>query len=371
MANEENENKGSGEHVLNRVAVKVPPFYAAKPKLWFATLESQFVLANITSDATKYHHAVSQLEPQYAEIVENIVEGPAATNKYETLKNELIKRLSASRERQVQQLLHHEELGDSKPSQFLRRLKSLAGSGVPDDLLRTLWASRLPSSVQPIIASQAKMTLDEVAELADQVLDVVSPTSQVAGISGTSSGGSTEIAALTRQVQTLTEKVDPKQIHDFKPYVGHLKDIPKRFEVKGENARTEFRKYINDINEIAKKSNLTVKYKVKVEVFKQEKKHLIKKELNKNKSKKYNVPLKKKNMKLSNFEMILRKHVESMAPKTLAEEDQNIVTTEKQLPISITKSTFIGKYKPVISHVRTNYSKIIRPVRNKIITLTM
>ncbi|XP_068631415.1 uncharacterized protein [Battus philenor] len=208
MANEENENKGSDEHVLNRVAVKVPPFYAAKPKLWFATLESQFVLANITSDATKYHHAVSQLEPQYAEIVEDIVEGPASTNKYETLKNELIKRLSASRERQVQQLLHHEELGDSKPSQFLRRLKSLAGSGVPDDLLRTLWASRLPSSVQPIIASQAKMTLDEVAELADQVLDAVSPTSQVAGISGTSSGGSSEIAALTRQVQVLTEKVD-------------------------------------------------------------------------------------------------------------------------------------------------------------------
>lgn len=205
----DDESKGSGEMSdVNRITVKVPPFYPSKPNLWFSCLESQFVLAGVTTDSTKYHHALSHLEPQYMEIVEDIVAGPAAPDKYETLKTELIKRLSASREKQVQQLLHHEELGDSKPSQFLRRLRSLAGSGVPDDLLRTLWASRLPSSVQPIIASQAKMKLDEVAELADQVLDAVSPTSQVAGVSAGTSGGSNEIAALTRQVEALTAKLD-------------------------------------------------------------------------------------------------------------------------------------------------------------------
>lgn len=193
---------------LSRVGVKVPPFYQAKPKLWFASLESQFALSGITTDATKYHFAIANLEPQYVEIVEDIVEGPASPTKYETLKTELVKRLSASRQKQVQQLLHHEELGDRKPSQFLRRLRGLAGSEVPDDLLRTLWASRLPSTVQPIIASQANMKLDEVAELADQILDAVSPNLQVAGVKADHNSASSEIAALTRQVEALAEKLD-------------------------------------------------------------------------------------------------------------------------------------------------------------------
>lgn len=216
-----NANTGSGEPLhLNRVGVRVPPFYPSKPKLWFASLESQFALAGVTLDATKYHYAVSHLEPQYVEIVEDIVEGPAAANKYEVLKSELVKRLSASREKQVQQLLHHEELGDRKPSQFLRRLRGLAGSEVPDDLLRSLWASRLPSSVQPIIASQAKMKLDEVAELADQVLDAVSPNVQVAAVSASTSSGSSEIAALTRQVEALAEKLE--RMSRSKSRTGHF-----------------------------------------------------------------------------------------------------------------------------------------------------
>ncbi|XP_060810362.1 uncharacterized protein LOC106143003 [Amyelois transitella] len=209
MSHTKSENKGAGEPLsLDRVGVRVPPFYPSKPKLWFASLESQFVLAGVTSEATKYHYAVSHLEPQYVEIVEDIIEAPATADKYETLKSELVKRLSASREKQVQQLLHHEELGDRKPSQFLRRLRGLAGSEVPDDLLRTLWASRLPNSVQTIIASQARMKLDEVAELADQVLDAVSPNLQAAGVSTKHDSGSSEIAALTRQVEALADKVD-------------------------------------------------------------------------------------------------------------------------------------------------------------------
>lgn len=168
---------------LNRVGVRVPPFYPQKPALWFMQLESQFALANITSDATKYHHAFGQLDPQYAAEVEDVISSSSfanASNKYQLLKTELIKRLSASREKKVRQLLTSEELGDQKPSQFLRRLKSLAGPDIPDDFLRSIWSSRLPKGTQTIIASQAKLPLDEVAELADQIHDVVTPSPQVA-----------------------------------------------------------------------------------------------------------------------------------------------------------------------------------------------
>ncbi|CAG4973426.1 unnamed protein product [Parnassius apollo] len=155
--------------------------------------------------------------------------------------------------------------------------------------------------------------------------------------------------------------------------MGHLSEIPKRFEIKGGNAaEAEFKKYLNDISDLAKKANVTVKYKVKVEVSKPQKKRFPRKEwTSKAKSKKYNVPLKKKNIKLSNLEIMLRKHLETIASKVSNDEDHVQATTEKNRQVFTTKQNWYGKYKPLISHVRTNYTKIIKPVRKKVITLTV
>lgn len=197
---------------LYRVGVRVPPFYPQRPALWFAQLESQFVLSNVTTDSTKYHYALSQLDPTYAAEVEDIISDTVSQNKYERLKTELIKRLSASRDRKVKQLLTHEELGDRKPSQFLRHLKQLAGPDIPEDFMRTIWTSRLPSSTQSIIASQAKTPLDELAELADKIHDVVAPSPQVAATAAvpvmTDGNVTSQIAALTQQVRALTTRID-------------------------------------------------------------------------------------------------------------------------------------------------------------------
>ena len=35
---------------VNRVTMKLPPFYRTNPFLWFRQMESQFVLAGITND---------------------------------------------------------------------------------------------------------------------------------------------------------------------------------------------------------------------------------------------------------------------------------------------------------------------------------
>lgn len=107
--------------------------------------EAQFVLSKITTDKAKFYYVSGQLDHQYAVEVKDIVTTPPATGKYEKLKTELIKRLSASQENKVKQLLIHEELGDRKPSQFLRHLLHLAGPAVPKDCIRTLWSSRLPT----------------------------------------------------------------------------------------------------------------------------------------------------------------------------------------------------------------------------------
>lgn len=215
MPDTEKENVVYAE--VSRIGVRVPPFYPDKPALWFAQLESQFVLSNITVDSTKYHYAIGQLDPVYASEVEDIITAPATPDKYERLKAGLIKRLSASREKKVKQLLTDEELGDRKPSQFLRHLKHLAGPGVPEEFLRTIWTSRLPRSTQSIIASQSKTALEEVAELADKIHDVVPPTPQVATAATSAEIGAggmqREVAELTRQVQELTRQVNRMSRH--------------------------------------------------------------------------------------------------------------------------------------------------------------
>ncbi|CAH4034451.1 unnamed protein product [Pieris brassicae] len=158
--------------VINSVSVKMPPFWPDEPVLWFAQMESQFTLANITADTTKYNYVVSNLDYKYVSEIKDIIKNPPTTDKYISLKTELISRLSSSQER-VRQLLTHEDIGDRKPSQFLRHLQNLAGPEIPDDFIRSIWSSRLPTNIQVIIASQPKSSLDSLASLADAVTDVM------------------------------------------------------------------------------------------------------------------------------------------------------------------------------------------------------
>lgn len=130
-----------------RVGVRLPPFWADEPAVWFAQIECSFALSGVKDDDTKYHYVSAQLEHRYAAEVKDILVNPPAKGKYEKLKSELIKRLSASREKELTQLLMHEELGDRRPSAFLRHLQHLAGPNIPDDFIKTVWTSRLPGNI--------------------------------------------------------------------------------------------------------------------------------------------------------------------------------------------------------------------------------
>lgn len=196
-----------------RVGVKIPPFWPEKPTIWFSQIEGQFAMARITDDTTKFYYVLSHLDRQYAVEVEDVITSPPEKGKYEKLKLELIKRLSMSSERKVKQLLQSEELGDRKPSQFLRHLRHLAGPNIPENFLRTIWTSRLPNNLQTVIASQMSLTLNELADLADRVHDIAPASPQVAAT--TSSGGESaldvmarHIVELTKQVSSLTTRID-------------------------------------------------------------------------------------------------------------------------------------------------------------------
>lgn len=193
--------------IINRVAVKPPPFWQQNPVLWFAQLESQFVLAQITADETKYSYVVAALNEDMAAEVQDILASPPSTDRYMTIKNALITRLSQSEAKRLEKLLRTEELGDRTPSQLLRRLRTLAGQAISEEILRNIWLSRLPPDTQKILTVCAG-DLDALAQTADRIMEMY-PATCVAPVSSQPKGDSaltdlqTQIAELTAQVASL------------------------------------------------------------------------------------------------------------------------------------------------------------------------
>ncbi|XP_070161374.1 uncharacterized protein [Polyergus mexicanus] len=207
---------------VNKIGIRVPPFWPEDAELWFAQLEGTFISCDITDDATRYAYVLSRIEPKQAREIKDIITQPLLKQKYEAIKKALIQRLTASQDQRIKQLLEHEELGDRKPSQFLRHLKTLAGITVSDELLRTLWLGRLPTQMQAILAVRAQDKLEDVAEQADRIHEIGNRPMEVATMQGVVTPARTtwetqidalrdQVAALTTQVTKMTRKFQREQ----------------------------------------------------------------------------------------------------------------------------------------------------------------
>lgn len=153
---------------------------------------------------------------------------------------------------------------------------------------------------------------------------------------------------------------------------GHLVQVPKNFELSGSKAGAEFTKIVDDINYLRK--NVSVTYHIKVDLPRSGKKKSLKTKFEQTKSKhynKFNVPLSKKNMKLSNYEILMKKLAEKDAPVQthVNIRPMQLPTTVPDIIVATTKQQSSGKYKPIIHKYKTNYTKLVKPVRNDFITL--
>lgn len=198
-----------------RVAVKLPPFWAESPEVWFAQVEAQFSLARITQDRTRYDYVVAHLDSRYAAELRDVLASPPADDCYLHLKRELIRRLSPSDDEKVRQLLQHEALGDRKPSQLLRFMRALAGSTpVDDSLLRIMWLDRLPSHAQAILQVQPNLPLDQLAEIADRVVEASPPPPPLfvhaAGAPQPTPELASRIDEIARQVDSIQRHLDQR-----------------------------------------------------------------------------------------------------------------------------------------------------------------
>jgi hypothetical protein len=194
----ENSENSSASQIAH-VAVKIPPLWKNNIKLWFVQVESNFDLAKITNDVTKYNHLISSVDPQTLSAVSDILFAPPATDKYETLKQRLITEFSDSENEQLRRLISELHLGDEKPSHLLRKMRELGGKSVNDDFLKSLWFQRLPSEMQAILSISTE-SLDNLAKMADKIAEVrnITPNNGIFAV-GQSAAVSSESEASRQQ----------------------------------------------------------------------------------------------------------------------------------------------------------------------------
>lgn len=195
---------------VHRASIRIPPFWPTEPEMWFWQVEKQFSIGGITRDQTKFDYVISNLDLRYLSEVRDMMHRSPPTAKYETLKTELIRRLGSPQEQKTKRVLEHEEMGDRKPSQFLRHLQALAGLDVPEHLVRSLWMGRLPSSVQAILATQSKSDTATVAELADAVFDAL-PRQHVMAATPVKTGIDATIEEMSHTITSLNNKITQVQ----------------------------------------------------------------------------------------------------------------------------------------------------------------
>ncbi|GFT44216.1 uncharacterized protein NPIL_54851 [Nephila pilipes] len=172
------EEESAATASIARVSIKVPPFWRANPEIWFRQMESQFVLAGITVEITKFHHVVSALQPEELGIVGDIILNPPAVKPYAALRDRLCSQYAESEEQRLRGLISGMQLCDRKPSRLLLEMRSKADSRISEELLKSLFIQRLPTHVQQILAISDD-PLDKLAAMADGIMAVAGPTSSI------------------------------------------------------------------------------------------------------------------------------------------------------------------------------------------------
>nr|VZI28486.1 unnamed protein product [Spirometra erinaceieuropaei] len=227
---------------VHAVHFTLPDFWQHAPELYFIRIESAFYSANSTKELSKYHKLLEVLPANIISQVQPLLVKPPADAPYSALKAEILSLNAVSDRQRYHQLIKEESLGDRKPSELLRRMRTLLGDmQVDEKLVKEMFLERLPADVQTILASGSQdLTLSHLAEIADRMLEAqrFQPPS-VAQISTSSStvneqllqqmsAMANEIASLKLQLARITCSRSPRRhrSHIACPYRDLLLQYP-------------------------------------------------------------------------------------------------------------------------------------------------
>ena len=197
-------NDGQKELAAITVASRIPEFWCDQPRLWFVQADAVLAPQKL-SDEAKYQLVISKLGKEVIKQVSDILLAPPLAEKTKALRDRLLSIYEESESRQVQKLLSEMDLGDQKPSQLLRRMQELARNKMTAETLKVLWTGHLPATVRGILAVCEVKNLDQLAVIADKVIETTGFPHQVSEIKAEAKSEPKDLAL---EIAKLNAKVD-------------------------------------------------------------------------------------------------------------------------------------------------------------------
>ena len=160
---------------VNRVTIKPPPFYRTNPTVWFRQMESQFVLAGITNDTTKYHHILAAIPEDVA------INLPLEIEDYSSLKDSITQVYQKSTTELIEEALGTISLDGQKPSVCLLRIQrklSECHLTMDNDVIKHRLMQAMPISTRSSLSAHLDLPPDKFAKLADTIYSYSKDTFQ-------------------------------------------------------------------------------------------------------------------------------------------------------------------------------------------------
>lgn len=175
-------------HQVQRVeafyrAPKISPFFKADPALWFIQVEASLRNAGITNQITMADTVIAHLDIEAVALISDLVATPDPNNQYNIVKERIISTFAVSAEAKLRQLLKGQVTLDGKPSQILARMRNLSGSTCSDSVLRSIFLESLPEQCRAVVAASKSESLQDLAQLADTIMDAYGQSPQYSAIS--------------------------------------------------------------------------------------------------------------------------------------------------------------------------------------------
>lgn len=190
--------------VASVAQVRLPLFWRHSPREWFIHVEAVFDVHRLRSDLSRANHVVAALDEEGVRAIRDLI-GPKVC--YETLKQRLIAIFAVPQSARFRSFVQPGGLGDRRPTQLLRDMRSILPDGIGEDALKQFWLQKLPATTSAIIAGQDG-SLEDLAERADRVMEA-GPSFDLHAVNSTDASTDrfrtmeNAIAALTTQVANL------------------------------------------------------------------------------------------------------------------------------------------------------------------------
>ncbi|KAM8714773.1 hypothetical protein ACLKA7_001178 [Drosophila subpalustris] len=223
--------------------VQLPKFNKCNPQLWFAQLERVFRLNTISDDTDKFDLIVISLDEDVILDIEDLVAAPPQQDRYETLKARLLKKYAQTTEKKIQRLLQAKEMTGMKPTEMLAHMRRLAPSSL-EPVIRSIFLQNIPSSIRPLLSAWPEDDLDNLAEVADKMLDAAKMDDVHISQQSTQLPAGSSVDAISRSgnmEKTLQKLID--SVNNLQTQFNKIKSSPRsqnsKQQIDNSNAEDE------------------------------------------------------------------------------------------------------------------------------------